>query len=436
MTTANLPEHTLVFFLDEETGLGHIRVTESLEKSIPSWVEKVFIRELDEVLVKAHGAGSSSLGKFLQEQLQYGLWQYITTPLLRLLFWITSARYAQKVIQQVSKHQSADHILFICTHFAPAHRLSYFLPFWRLRYPKKTFHLIVQVTDDSPQYIWYVPGADLTLVPSRVTKIVLEKYAKRLRMSLHSIQVSPYPVSSFLNVPLSKAECEDRQMQLDPLHPALLHICIPVSGAVVGTGFLLELMKLLHQRIPKTFFHVVCRETDGAQPFLQEMQKLPFIKTYTGFRPADVVDVYERLYRSQIISLEITKPSEQAFKTLLSPATKGGVSMLFTEPVGRQEKDNLNYMRREFLLPSEEVQGEILAGRGDQSKLWRGYTLSGKVEGSVAFIKTLFEGGEFLRNVTCLIQAKPTEFSQEDANHQFWEKVSGLLTPASHPQER
>lgn len=433
MTPTQMPENSLVLFLDEETGLGHIRVTDALSDSIPSWVEKVFVREPDDVLVRAHAASSSSFGKWLQEKMQYGIWQYLTTPLLRMLFWFTAARYAQKILQQIEIHSSAEHIFFICTHFAPAHRLSHFLPFWRLRYPKKTFHLIVQVTDDSPQYIWYIPGADLTLVPSAVTKIVLEKYAKHLFMRKHEIAVSPYPVSSFLSLPLSKEECAQRQMQLDPLHPAPMNVCIPISGAVVGTEFFLDFIQKLHARIPKTQFFVVCRETPGAQAFLEALKQFPYVKTYTGFRPAEVVEIYEMLYRTEVIAAEVTKPSEQAFKTMLGPSAKGGVIMLFTEPVGRQEKDNLDYMRREGLLPTPLEQENIREGKGEGSHLWRGYTLLGGVAGAVEFIKALFEGGEFLRNITCLLEKNAQNTPPETSTDQFWQKVASLVPANIRP---
>jgi len=425
MTTA-LPEHSVVFFLDEATGLGHIRVTDALSDSIPTWVDKEFVRETDQTLIRAHAASSSSFGKWMQERLQYGVWQYLTTPLLRLMFWLSSAAYAKKISDRLTRHDSAQHVFFICTHFAPAHRLSHFMTFWRLRYPQKTFHLIVQVTDDSPQYIWYVPGADVTLVPSSVTKIVLEKYAKRWWMRLHEIAVSPYPVSAFLSLPLSKEECAQRQMQLDPLHPASMNVCVPISGAGVGMQYLFSLMERIHALIPKVFFFVVCRETPGAQDFLQAVKQLSYATAITGFQPSEVVEAYEQLYRREVIAAEITKPSEQAFKTLLGPSSKGGVILLFTEPVGRQEKDNLEYMRREGLLPRPEEQQAILEGKGELSHLWRGYTLPQGVEPAGSFIKRLFEGGEFLRNITCLLKQNTEMKPSETSTELFWRKVADL----------
>jgi hypothetical protein len=57
--------------------------------------------------------------------------------------------------------------------------------------------------------------------------------------------------------------------------------------------------------------------------------------------------------------LEITKPSEQLFKALLTPKKRGGVILLFSEPVGRQERDNLNFLGRYGLIPEDADQAVI-----------------------------------------------------------------------------
>jgi hypothetical protein len=47
-----------------------------------------------------------------------------------------------------------------------------------------------------------------------------------------------------------------------------------------------------------------------------------------------------------VISFEITKPSEQCFKALLPVSSAGGVTLLLSDPVGRQEYDNLAFLKR------------------------------------------------------------------------------------------
>jgi len=107
-----------------------------------------------------------------------------------------------------------------------------------------------------------------------------------------------------------------------------------------------------------------------------------------------VVDLYEKVYEDNRILLEVTKPSEQSFKALISPTCIGGSILLFSEPVGRQEWDNISFLRRHNLIPdknvqerlwklpeklSEEAKGEL---RG-----WRGLMLPRGAGESARFIK-------------------------------------------------
>lgn len=92
-------------------------------------------------------------------------------------------------------------------------------------------------------------------------------------------------------------------------------------------------------------------------------------------------------FLSKVFALEITKPSEQTFKVLLNPKQVGGVIMLFSQPVGRQEYDNLSFMRRFSLIPSEEEQyilddmlknkkyDSVLSTFGEKARNWRGVVL-------------------------------------------------------------
>ncbi|MDQ3239519.1 MAG: hypothetical protein M3P33_03270, partial [bacterium] len=44
----------------------------------------------------------------------------------------------------------------------------------------------------------------------------------------------------------------------------------------------------------------------------------------------------------------------QCFKVLTEPNTIGGPILLLTDPVGRQEQDNLNYLERFNFMPTQE----------------------------------------------------------------------------------
>ena len=74
-----------------------------------------------------------------------------------------------------------------------------------------------------------------------------------------------------------------------------------------------------------------------------------------GKQDREVVDHYDVLLEKKIISLEVTKPSEQAFKGLLGTQSRGGVILLFSQPVGSQEYDNLDFLVRHSLVPSKET---------------------------------------------------------------------------------
>jgi hypothetical protein len=53
------------------------------------------------------------------------------------------------------------------------------------------------------------------------------------------------------------------------------------------------------------------------------------------------------------IALEVSKPSEQTIKALADPKKVGGSILLFTEPVGRQEYDNLDFLAKHHLIPTD-----------------------------------------------------------------------------------
>jgi hypothetical protein len=121
----------------------------------------------------------------------------------------------------------------------------------------------------------------------------------------------------------------------------------------------------------------------------------------------EVVEAYEELYMNDVIGLEVTKPSEQAFKALFTPKQRGGSLLMFSDPVGRQEDDNVRFLRRHRLLPSLEVQEQLneLFATGKkllvtkemllEARRWRGLMLP--LEGVIAgvAIQLLRETGIF-----------------------------------------
>ena len=118
----------------------------------------------------------------------------------------------------------------------------------------------------------------------------------------------------------------------------------------------------------------------------------------------------------------MTKPSEQAFKALISPNQVGGVILLFTNPVGRQEYDNLNFLKRHLLIPSDEDQKTLwrMPKTNDILKkaiTWRGLRLPKNPEKSVNFLIWCIKNKIFEQ------MGKYTNKIQSDGVKRFWEEV-------------
>jgi hypothetical protein len=250
-------------------------------------------------------------------------------------------------------------ILVIASHFGLAHQLSALKK--RLYEERKIkLLLVVQVTDDSPQQIWYVPGADLILVPSSFTHRQLAQYGRMAGLAPADFQVLPYPVSPLLSGKLSSAGFSNRLAQLDPAQYDPIHICIPISGAAVGTEYFRKLIEILSTKSDRFKFHIVSKSALFTKEFLSQIMTHQSVRLYVSQSDREVVKLYDQVYEENVIALEITKPSEQAFKALLTPKMSGGALLLFSAPIGRQEYDNLFFLRRHHLMPTEDENLSLL----------------------------------------------------------------------------
>src|SRR5262249_14196267 len=144
--------------------------------------------------------------------------------------------------------------------------------------------------------------------------------------------------------------------------------------------------------------------------FLAEMATRPCVSVYSVKTDLAVVEIYERVYQERLISLEITKPSEQTFKALVSPKQRGGALLLFSEPVGRQERDNLAFLERHQLVPTPTDQRQMwdMAARGvaldpDEGHLlgtaqrWRGVRVPADPVAAAQYILWSLQQGIFKR---------------------------------------
>jgi len=144
--------------------------------------------------------------------------------------------------------------------------------------------------------------------------------------------------------------------QYDPISELKINVNIPISGAAVGMGYFRIIISELHKLSQRFKFEVIARKSTHTKYFLNFLRKYDFIALNIFNKDREVVDFYERIYDEKIFGFEITKPSEQAFKALTNPKQRGGSILLFSDPVGRQEFDNLHFLQTHHLIPSDEEQ--------------------------------------------------------------------------------
>jgi hypothetical protein len=433
----------VLIFAYAPAGLGHLRVTDALYHGLPKDITPILFGAQDESITLIHRLMSTHvITRKLMGWFQDGALEEIYT-----FFYRRYLRSHTKLLYQQTKTILDQRlviprtILFVATHFALAHQFAEIKE--KLQ---KELHiriiLAVQVTDDSPQAIWYVPGADITFVPSEYTKKELLAYGKWAHFPEIPIEVIPYPISTYLDENITPSQMDERVKQLSVSSDAKIHVVVPVSGAAVGLEFSQKLIEQLHTISHRFLFHIVAKNAGYTQSFLADMMQHPAVFFSIFNHEREVVDAYEHIYQTHIVALEVTKPSEQSFKALCNCEKRGAAIMLFTQPVGRQENDNLNFLRRHFLIPSEAEQQNLwLHAKNNtpmtdhlmqQASKWRGVCLPTDATNAAEFIWWGYQHGLFVEMATCKV--KPLE--KDSAIHelgsngvqQFWEKIENFLT--------
>jgi len=343
-----------IIFATSPTGLGHLRVTDALYHGLP--------KDTSPVLLGAQDPSVGAIYRFVSiHPLTRRLMELVELPPLDIPF----AYYGRMILrsrinllyQQLKTILSerlvvSKTVLVVVTHTILGQQLGAIKMKLANELGIKII-LVVQVTDDSPQPIWYNYDADLILVPSQFTKEHLLSYAKKTKLPLVPVEVIAYPISPLLAEDLSAHAFSERLEQFNPDSLKNIQISVPVPGAAVGTSFMATYINILHQFSQRFMFHVISREARYTKPFLQDMSQLPYVKLYTSLHDRTTVDNYEQVLRESPIAFEITKPSEQAFKALATPKQRGGVILLFAQPIGGQEYDNLHFLRNHGLMPSK-----------------------------------------------------------------------------------
>jgi hypothetical protein len=153
--------------------------------------------------------------------------------------------------------------------------------------------------------------------------------------------------------------------------------------------------------------------------------------------------MYDEVYKKYVVSMEITKPSEQAFKALYDYEMIGGSLLLFSNPVGRQESDNIDFLTRHGLIFNERAttklwkyaeSGISISGAEKENlfsyeKYVRGIKLPFGSRKAANFIVWCLNNGIFERMVTknSMKSGEKALEIHSDGVALFWNKVSSLV---------
>lgn len=404
----------LLIFTYAPAGLGHLRVTDALVDSIPEKNSYLLLGSVDNFLTWIHRFTSiNPVGKYIFLQSQYGIAEAIFTTLYRKFLVITSGTIYKQLRDIIARNRGVDEIYIISTHFGMAHQIGAIKEKLKME-TGCMVRLVVQVTDDTSQRMWCVAGADLTFVPSHFVKRKLEHYARQKEVDFRC-EVIPYPLSSLLVRKLTK-KLGDRHLTFSK-HTGVIRVAIPISGAAVGLGFVTMLVKLLSALSKRFEFWILVKKSPFTDMFISTISTMDRVNIMVGKNDNEMITMYENMYEQNLIHLEVTKPSEQAFKAILSPDKIGGSLLLFTSPVGRQEYENVEFLKRHGLLSST---GYVAYPRA--------ISLPENAEEASKLIMWAVESGLFSRmtasNFRFSKQAMESGEIGGDGSRQFWKKVA------------
>ena len=439
-------DRSIVIYLSyAPAGFGHLRVADALYHGLPEYVTPILLGTHDYSVSFLHRITSiHPVFRAFLVWTQGGIREKIFTILYRRFLHSTAQNLKTQLITTVNQRiDPVKTIIIVATHFGIAHQISVVKAEVEKRLDIKII-LIVQVTDDSPQLIWYVHHADLIFAPSENTAEILKAYDKRKMEKKPKIVVIPYPISPYLGRKLTEEGYENRKNQVDPQKERETQMVIPLSGAAVGTKDFEVFIQELHQINKRFNFVVIVKNASYTKPFIDNLRKhSSYVSLFTSKNDKEIVNLYEQSYMKDVIALEITKPSEQAFKALYYPHQRGGAILLFASPVGRQEFDNLDFLRRHRLIPSISERAALweLSKQNPADpmfeiilktcKNWRGLELPEDPHESVRFINWCFEKGIFLRMMKHEKPKQvPPHYDEElspDGVKYFWKEVSKFV---------
>jgi hypothetical protein len=395
-------------------GLGHLRIMDSLYDGLPKTVTPVILGSEDKSIQTLHRLTSiHPIGRAVFEWFQSGPLANIANRFYRWTLRLnTGVVYREMTRLLAERLDPTKEILVVSTHFGLAHKLAAIKETLQKDLQTRIV-LVVFVSDDTFQHIWYVDGADVLVVASNFIKRQYAAYGRSLGKNMR-IEVVPYPLNPQAAKPLGARQAADRKSQLQPRGRQAVQVSIPISGAAVGTLYFSHLIGALRDNSDRFRFHIVSKDAPFTRRFLAALEGKPWVDLHVGRTDRQVVDQYDALLQDEVISLEVTKPSEQAFKALLGTRARGGVFLLFAEPVGTQESDNLDFLERHGLIPSKETNSwlwDLVEGGSridppararlwKEARTWRGVRLPRGSKRSADFIWWMLNSGLFARMIS------------------------------------
>lgn len=408
-------------------GLGHLRVSYALESSAPVGISPILYSPDNELATALHRISSSNtFTRKLLLMSQNGVLEDLFTTLYKRYTKLGISKFEKKIDDLFTLSTvKLERLVFITTHFGLAHQLSVIKE--KMKDHSCRIVLIVVVTDDSPQKVWYIPNADMTVVPSVSTKEGLERIAINKAVE-HNIVVNPYPLHPNLTHMLNKKDYLKR-VQMSQKDSKDIKILIPISGAAVGLRYTSQLVSALSESSDMYNFKIVSRRDHRTAKFLDTAGKRDSVTIISSMSDIEVVTEYDTLFLNTTFLYEITKPSEQAFKALAHPTQAGGVVLLLTEPVGRQEHDNLDFLMRNKLIPDEQTQKGLwkkaMEGKPPSKTMlkeattWRGLRLPKNPRDASRFINWAHRNNI----IHTMVLNKGIDTAMPNGTDEFWEKM-------------
>ncbi len=444
-TIKKLADRQLLLILTyAPAGLGHLRVTDALYTGLPETVNPVVLGSQDKSIQFIHRIVSiNPIGRSIFQWLETGPFSLPASRVLRYLLRMNTRVVYKEISQELNERlDPPERILIVCTHFSLAHKLAAIKEKLQAQEGVRIV-IAVCVTDDTFKPMWYIDGADILAVPSQRIKNKYIAYGRRLAKKAR-IEVIPYPLNPNLGKKLSSAQLADKIRQLDANSKGRIHVSIPISGAAVGTDYFSKLIALLRQKSERFFFHITSKDAPFTSNFISELRNKSWVDLCVAKKDREVVDLYDDLLEKHTISVEVTKPSEQAFKGLIGTRSRGGVILLFSQPVGSQESDNMDFLLRHSLIPSEATNEHLwkLAVKHDrlppallskllqESRSWRGVRIPGDPQAASDFIWWMISSGIFTRmlegNLNLNVIDAQSRILGTDGVAEFWELATSV----------